>query len=178
MPSLHAALSAIAAAHTLIRRGCVRRHDARRLPACGSLRRALCGVSPVSLVFKTRQGLVTQGDSVWRTQLCDGSREASYDASSSVSAAARLIRQVTVSWRPLTDPHGVGDTPARLETPYECWDKIRAGLHTGECDVMGNKLGGIAVHIGARVAARAEPDEVLVSEHCAGLSVGVGHALY
>ena len=41
--------------------------------------------------------------------------------------------------------------------------KIRAGLHTGKYEVMGNKLVGIAVHIGARVAARAEPDEVLVS---------------
>jgi class 3 adenylate cyclase len=41
--------------------------------------------------------------------------------------------------------------------------KIRAGLHTGECEVMGNKLVGIAGHIGARVAARAEPDEVLDS---------------
>ena len=33
----------------------------------------------------------------------------------------------------------------------------RAGLHTGECEVMGAKVGGIAVHIGARVAAMAEP---------------------
>jgi len=41
--------------------------------------------------------------------------------------------------------------------------KLRTGVHTGECAIMGEKLVGIAVHIGARVAARAEPDEVLVS---------------
>ena len=40
---------------------------------------------------------------------------------------------------------------------------IRAGVHTGECEVIGNKLGGIAVHIGARIAALCAPGEVLVS---------------
>jgi class 3 adenylate cyclase len=40
---------------------------------------------------------------------------------------------------------------------------IRAGLHTGECEVMGEQVGGIAVHIGARVATMAGPGEVLVS---------------
>ena len=40
---------------------------------------------------------------------------------------------------------------------------IRAGLHTGECEVMGEDLGGIVVHIGARIAALAAPGEVLVS---------------
>ncbi len=41
--------------------------------------------------------------------------------------------------------------------------EVRAGVHTGECEVMGSKLGGIAVHIGARVAALAGAGEVLVS---------------
>jgi len=54
--------------------------------------------------------------------------------------------------------------------------QIRAGLHTGECEVMGNKLVGIAVHIGARVAARAEPDEVLVSSTVKDLVSGSGIA--
>jgi len=40
---------------------------------------------------------------------------------------------------------------------------VRAGLHTGECEVMGDDVGGIAVHIGARVAALASAGEVLVS---------------
>lgn len=41
--------------------------------------------------------------------------------------------------------------------------KIRAGLHTGECEVRGDDLGGLAVHIAARVGASAGPGEVLVS---------------
>lgn len=41
--------------------------------------------------------------------------------------------------------------------------QVRAGIHSGECEVIGDDLGGIAVHIGARVAAIAGPGEVLVS---------------
>jgi len=52
--------------------------------------------------------------------------------------------------------------------------EIRAGLHTGECEVMGDKLGGIAVHIGARVAALAKPGEVLVSTTVRDLVAGSG----
>ncbi len=52
--------------------------------------------------------------------------------------------------------------------------EIRAGLHTGECEVMREKLGGIAVHIGARVAALATPGEVLVSSTVKDLVAGSG----
>ena len=52
--------------------------------------------------------------------------------------------------------------------------ELRAGLHTGECEVMGEKYGGIAVHIGARVAAHAEPGEVLVSSTVKDLVAGSG----
>jgi class 3 adenylate cyclase len=51
---------------------------------------------------------------------------------------------------------------------------IRAGLHTGEVEVMGDDVGGIAVHIGARVGARAEAGEVLVSGTVKDLVVGSG----
>ena len=50
----------------------------------------------------------------------------------------------------------------------------RAGLHTGECEVMGAKIGGIAVHIGARVAAMAGAGEVLVSHTVRDLVAGSG----
>jgi class 3 adenylate cyclase len=52
--------------------------------------------------------------------------------------------------------------------------EIRAGLHTGECEVMGDKLGGIAVHTGARVAAQAQASEVLVSSTVKDLVAGSG----
>jgi class 3 adenylate cyclase len=52
--------------------------------------------------------------------------------------------------------------------------EIRAGLHTGECELMGDDVGGIAVHIGARVAASAAPSEVLVSSTVKDLVAGSG----
>jgi pimeloyl-ACP methyl ester carboxylesterase len=52
--------------------------------------------------------------------------------------------------------------------------EVRAGLHTGECEVMGARLAGIAVHIGARVAALAGSGEVLVSGTVRDLVAGSG----
>jgi class 3 adenylate cyclase len=52
--------------------------------------------------------------------------------------------------------------------------EVRAGLHTGECEVMGDDYGGIAVHIGARVAALAGAGEVLVSSTVRDLVAGSG----
>ena len=52
--------------------------------------------------------------------------------------------------------------------------EIRAGLHTGEVDLMGSDVGGIAVHIAARVMAEAGPDRVLVSGSVPPLVAGSG----
>jgi pimeloyl-ACP methyl ester carboxylesterase/class 3 adenylate cyclase len=52
--------------------------------------------------------------------------------------------------------------------------KIKAGLHTGECDVIGDKVGGIAVQIGAHVTAKASVGEVLVSHTVKDLVAGSG----
>ncbi|MGH2793602.1 MAG: alpha/beta fold hydrolase [Actinomycetota bacterium] len=52
--------------------------------------------------------------------------------------------------------------------------EVRAGLHTGECEIRGEDVGGIAVHIGARVASEAQASEVLVSSTVKDLVVGSG----
>ena len=52
--------------------------------------------------------------------------------------------------------------------------RIRAGVHTGECEVIQDDVGGMAVHIGARVMAQAEPGEVIVSSAVRDLVVGAG----
>jgi class 3 adenylate cyclase len=74
------------------------------------------------------------------------------------------------------------DGPARAircaqaitETVHALGIDVRAGLHTGECEVVDRKLGGIAVHIGARVAAEAGAGEVLVSNTVRDLVAGSG----
>jgi Adenylate and Guanylate cyclase catalytic domain len=74
------------------------------------------------------------------------------------------------------------DGPARAircactitEAVKELGLEIRAGLHTGECELVEGKVGGIAVHIGARVAKAAQPSEVLVSSTVKDLVAGSG----
>jgi pimeloyl-ACP methyl ester carboxylesterase len=51
---------------------------------------------------------------------------------------------------------------------------VRAGVHVGECELMGDNIGGVAVHIGARIMAQAEPSEVLVSGTVKDLVAGSG----
>jgi len=52
--------------------------------------------------------------------------------------------------------------------------QIRAGVHTGECELFGDKVAGLAVHTGARVTSLAEPGEVLVSQTVKDLVAGSG----
>jgi len=74
------------------------------------------------------------------------------------------------------------DGPARaircacaiIEQVRELGLEVRAGLHTGECELIDGKVAGVAVHIGARVAASAEPGEVRVSSTVKDLVAGSG----
>jgi class 3 adenylate cyclase len=74
------------------------------------------------------------------------------------------------------------DGPARaircarsiIEAVHDLGLTVRAGLHTGECEVADGKVAGIAVHTGARVAAQALADEVLVSSTVKDLVAGSG----
>jgi class 3 adenylate cyclase len=52
--------------------------------------------------------------------------------------------------------------------------QIRAGVHTGEVEMIGGKTGGLAVVIGARIAAAAGPSEVLASQTVKDLTAGSG----
>jgi class 3 adenylate cyclase len=61
---------------------------------------------------------------------------------------------------------------ALVESAHASDLKIRAGVHTGECERRGNDLAGLAVHIAARVAALAGPDEILVSRTVRDIVVG------
>ena len=69
---------------------------------------------------------------------------------------------------------GVRRACAIAEDIHPLGIEVRAGLHTGECEMMGEDVGGIAVHIGARVAALAGAGEVLVSSTVKDLVAGSG----
>jgi class 3 adenylate cyclase/pimeloyl-ACP methyl ester carboxylesterase len=101
-----------------------------------------------------------------------------------------LVRGQLVRFRGLeVDTAGDGffasfDGPARAvrcgcvvaETMPELGLEVRVGLHTGECELVDGKMAGIAVHTGARVAAKAQPGEVLVSSTVRDLVAGSGLA--
>ena len=63
---------------------------------------------------------------------------------------------------------------AVLVSMHEIGVDLRIGMHTGECDVVGDKLRGIAVHVGARVASKAGAGEALVSHTVKDLVAGSG----
>jgi class 3 adenylate cyclase len=63
-----------------------------------------------------------------------------------------------------------------IEALVEIGITIRAGVHTGELEIMGDKLGGVAVHAGARVLALAGPGEILVTRTVVDLVSGAGIA--
>jgi class 3 adenylate cyclase len=50
--------------------------------------------------------------------------------------------------------------------------EVRVGIHTGECELIGDDVGGVAVHIASRISALAEPGEVLASSAVAGAVAG------
>jgi pimeloyl-ACP methyl ester carboxylesterase len=134
--------------------------------------RVLATVLFTDIVGSTAKA-VELGDSAWRELL---------------QRHHALIRRQLVRFRGAElDVAGDGffarfDGPARavrcacaiIETVPELGLEVRAGLHTGECEVMDGKVGGIAVHIGARVAKEAQPGEVLVSSTVKDLVAGSG----
>ena len=113
------------------------------------------------------------GDRAWRELL------ARHDELSRVQLArfrGRPVKSLGDGWL------ATFDGPARaircaLELQEAMGDlgvELRAGLHTGECEAIGEDVGGLAVHIGARVGALAAPREVLVSNTVKDLVVGSG----
>ena len=113
------------------------------------------------------------GDRAWRELLTR------HDALSRAQLArfrGRAVKSLGDGWL------ATFDGPARAircalelrDAVHELGVELRAGLHTGECEAIGDDVGGLAVHIGARVGALAAPREVLVSNTVKDLVVGSG----
>ena len=97
----------------------------------------------------------------------------------------RIRRQLSLFRGREMDAAGDGffasfDGPARaircalsiVDSVRELGLEVRTGLHTGECELVDGKVAGIAVHTGARIAAQAQPGEVLVSSTVKDLVAG------
>ena len=94
-------------------------------------------------------------------------------ASSSATAAARSTPPVTASSRRSTAPRAPCAARARSATVRDLGLEVRAGVHTGEVQIQGDGVAGVAVHTGARVGA-SRAGEVLVSRTVTDLTAGSG----
>jgi class 3 adenylate cyclase len=124
-------------------------------------------------IVESSQRAVEMGDRAWRELL---------------GRHHQLVRRQLVRFRGReVDTAGDGflasfDGPARaircaeaiVEGVHALGLEVRAGLHTGECELLDGKVAGIAVHTGARVASEAAPGEVLVSSTVRDLVAGSG----
>ena len=136
--------------------------------------RVLTTIVFTDIVDSTRQ-LAAAGDERWRTILADhdsrmdellahfGGLAIKHTGDGRLAHFARPARAVRFA-------------KAMTEAARLCGLEIRAGIHTGECEAVGNDLIGLAVNIGARVAALAAAGEVLVSATVKDLVIGSGLA--
>jgi class 3 adenylate cyclase len=134
--------------------------------------RVLVTVMFTDIVSSTERA-ATVGDRRWRALLDDY-----------VGAARKQLerfrgREIDVAGDGL---FAIFDGPARAircacairDAVHHLGLEVRAGVHTGECEVAGPKVSGIAVHTGARIAAAARADEVLASGTVRDLVAGSG----
>ena len=134
--------------------------------------RALATVLFTDIVGSTERA-AAEGDARWRQLLTEHDRIARRAIERErgrlvKSTGDGLLASFDGPARAITAATGLRDGLAGIGLP------IRAGVHTGECERIGDDLGGIAVHIGARVGSAAGAGEVLVSQTVRDLVVGSG----
>ena len=149
--------------------------DSMDLPAAGRARRLLATVLFTDIVGSTERAQAA-GDLRWR-ELLD--RHDDVVRRQLRQEAGRLVKSTGDGILAVFDAPGRAVRCA-LGLRRELRGigiEIRAGLHTGELDVRDDDVGGIAVHIGARIMAAAAPGEILVSRTVRDLVTGSGIAL-
>ena len=142
---------------------------ARRAPATD---RVLATVLFTDIVDSTRQAAAL-GDAAWR-ELLDHHDELTRDALAHYGG--REVKTTGDGFLAAFDGPARAIPAARMivERVGGLGLEVRAGIHTGECERRGDDLGGMAVHIGARIASLSGPSEVLVSSTVRDLTVGSG----
>jgi class 3 adenylate cyclase len=112
------------------------------------------------------------GDARWRQLL---ERHDEFTAREVAAAGGQVVKSMGDGLLARFDGPGRAIESAHRivsEAPDSLGIDVRAGIHTGECELFGDDLGGLAVHIGARVGAMAAPGEVLVSRPVRDLVIG------
>jgi class 3 adenylate cyclase len=155
-------------------------------PAVLDAIRAFAGISPVPPELDTVLSTVLFTDVVGSTQKQAELGDRRYKRL--IERHHAIVRDALERWRGAeSDTAGDGfyatfDGPARAircamevaQRVTELGIEIRAGVHTGECELIDGKFSGLTVSIGARVASNAGPSEVLVSQTVKDLVAGSG----
>lgn len=133
--------------------------------------RALATILFTDIVGSTERA-AELGDSRWRELL---ERHDEFIKREVAAGGGRLVKSLGDGMLARFDGPGRGIECAHRivsAAPEELGVEIRAGLHTGECEIRGDDLGGLAVHLGARIGAEARGGEVLVSRSVRDLVIG------
>jgi class 3 adenylate cyclase len=136
--------------------------------------RVLATVVFTDIVDSTRQA-ASVGDAAWRAVL---DRHDTVAARTISAHGGRLIKSTGDGVVATFDAPGraLRCADALRKAVADAGIHVRCGIHTGEIELRGSDIGGIAVHIAARVEAHAEADEVLVSRTVRDLVAGSGYA--
>ena len=130
------------------------------------------------MLFTDIVGSTAAGGRARRPALADAARRATTSRPRARSSApgGRVVKTTGTASSPRSrGPAGRSHAPGRSSTATtHLGFEIRAGLHTGECELIGDDIGGMCVHLAARVCALAAPGEVLVSRTVKDLVVGSG----
>jgi class 3 adenylate cyclase/alpha-beta hydrolase superfamily lysophospholipase len=132
--------------------------------------RLLATVAFTDIVDSTRHA-ATIGDAAWRELL---QRHDSLLRSRTEAGGGRVVKSLgDGALLTFNGPaRAVRCVEGIVRSAEELGVQLRAGVHTGECEAIGDDLGGLAIHIGARVTAAAAGGEVLVSSTVRELVVG------
>jgi len=134
--------------------------------------RVLATVLFTDIIGSTEQAS-SLGDRRWREVLSEHNRLAETEVE---AERGRLVKSIGDGMLAAFDgpARAISAAQALRDRLAPLGLQIRAGVHTGECEQLGEDLGGIAVHIGARVSSQAGAGEVLVSQTVRDLVVGSG----
>jgi len=132
--------------------------------------RVLATVLFTDIVSSTERAAAL-GDSAWRTLL---ERHDELIDDTVDRHGGRVVKHIgDGSLASFTGPaQAIRCAQVLREAAAELGIELRAGIHTGECEAIGEDLGGLAVHIGARVGALAKPSEIVVSSTVKELVLG------
>jgi class 3 adenylate cyclase len=140
--------------------------------AAASPERALATILFTDIVGSTERAS-EMGDSAWRQLL---ERHDRVVRDQVAEHRGRVVKSLGDGTLAVFDgpARAIGAAEAIRDDLRDLGIEVRAGVHTGECELIGDDVGGVGVHIGARVGSIADPGEILVSSTVADLVVGSG----